>query len=132
MNMCFNDLCFPDIENSCSFKDRGAHFFAHVGRYVGWFVGMSVLNIPDTCETYNWRMLNLVDFKLCTLININIRIISPARQVSMSMSFLTLLPRGGGAYVFYKYLLLMHLHMYSSVIFRFFCLLGLILYVIRR
>ena len=60
------------------------------------------MGIPQTCATNNWRMLLPIDFKLGTLININMKIIPIARLVSRSRSFLILLP---GGYVFYKHLL---------------------------
>ena len=56
-------------------------------RSVGWYVGLS-----QACATSNWRTLNPMNFKLGTLININIKMIPIPRQVSMSRSRSFLVP----------------------------------------
>ena len=56
-------------------EEGGAYCFAHVSRYV---------RTPKTCATFNWRTPNSIDFKLCTLINANMKIIPIAQQVTGS------------------------------------------------
>ena len=43
---------------------------------VCWYVGL-----PQTCAIYNWRTPNPTDFKLGTLININIKMIPTTPQL---------------------------------------------------
>ena len=61
------------------------------------YVGMPVNWSLTTCATYELKKLHLIDFKLDTLIHINVKIISSR---SSSLTFLTIL-----APVFYKQIL---------------------------